>query len=262
MTTISLNGARFHVRCDGERSRPTVVLSNSLGTDLSMWDAQAAVLATRFHVVRYDTRGHGASSATPGPYTIELLGRDVLALLDHLDIERAHFVGLSMGGVIGQWLGAHAPDRLDRLVLANTASKIGTPEGWQARAAAVRAEGMNEIAAGSPGRWFTPEFVARQPVVVGSMQKTLRTLVPEGYAACCEALAAADLTQDARSVAAPTLVIAGSADPVTTVADAQLLAAAIAGAAVVTLPASHLSNIEAPDRFSDAVLPFLLAQAD
>jgi 3-oxoadipate enol-lactonase len=259
MVTIPLNGAMLNVRCDGERSRPTVVLSNSLGTDLSMWDAQAAVLATRFHVVRYDTRGHGASGATPGPYTIELLGRDVLALLDHLDVKRAHFIGLSMGGVIGQWLGAHAPGRLDKLVLANTASRIGTPDGWHARAAAVRAEGMSEIAAGAPGRWFTPEFVARQPVVVGSMQKTLRTLLPEGYAGCCEALAAADLTQDVRSVAAPTLVIAGSFDPVTTVADAQLLAAAIEGATVATLPASHLSNIEAPDRFSDAVLPFLLA---
>jgi 3-oxoadipate enol-lactonase len=259
MAIIPLNGASLNVRCDGERTRPTVVLSNSLGTDLSMWDAQACVLATRFHVVRYDTRGHGASSATPGPYTIELLGRDVLALLDHLDVNRAHFIGLSMGGVIGQWLGAHAPDRLDKLVLANTASRIGTPDGWHARAAAVRAEGMDEIAAGAPGRWFTPEFVARQQVVVGSMQKTLRSLVPEGYAACCEALAAADLTQDVRSVAAPTLVIAGSFDPVTTVADAQLLGAAIAGATVATLPASHLSNIEAPDRFSDAVLPFLLA---
>jgi 3-oxoadipate enol-lactonase len=263
MATIPLNGAMLNVRCDGERSRPAVVLSNSLGTDLSMWDAQAAVLARRFHVVRYDTRGHGASvgtsGATPGPYTIELLGRDVLALLDHLDIGRAHFVGLSMGGVIGQWLGAHAPDRLDKLVLANTAARIGTPDGWHARAAAVRAEGMNEIAAGAPGRWFTAEFAARQPVVVGSMQKTLRTLAPEGYAACCEALAVADLSQEVHRITAPTLVVAGSADPVTTVADAWLLAGAIKGAKVATLPASHLSNVEAPDRFSEAVLPFLLA---
>ena len=111
MATILLNGARLHVRCDGERGRPTVLLSNSLGTDLSMWDAQAAILATRFHVVRYDTRGHGASETTPGPYSIAQLGADVLALLDHLDIARAHFVGLSMGGVIGQWLGIHAPGR-------------------------------------------------------------------------------------------------------------------------------------------------------
>lgn len=259
MATIDLNGSALRVRCDGERSRPTVVLSNSLGTDLSMWDAQAAVLATRFHVVRHDTRGHGASAAPAGPYTIALLGRDVLALLDHLDIERAHVVGLSMGGVIAQWLGAHAPGRLHKLVLANTAARIGTEEGWRARAATVRADGMNEIAAGAPGRWFTPEFVARQPVVVGLTQKTLRGLHPEGYAACCEALAVADLSGDIGRVVAPTLVIAGALDPVTTMLDAQALADAIPDATLAKLPASHLSNIEAPDRFTDLVATFLSA---
>jgi 3-oxoadipate enol-lactonase len=259
MTTIPVNGATLNIRCDGDRSRPAVVLSNSLGTDLSMWDAQVAVLATRFYVVRYDTRGHGGSSAPTGPCTVAQLGADVLGVLDHLDIERAHFVGLSMGGVIGQWLGAHAPGRLHKLVLANTASKIGTREGWQARAAAVRAEGMNEIAAGSPARWFTPGFVARQPVVVGTMQKTVRGLDPEGYAACCEALAMADLTQELSRIEASTLVIAGADDAVTTVADALALTAAIEGAAMATLPASHLSNVEAPDRFTDAVASFLLA---
>lgn len=259
MATILLNGNLLHYRCDGERSRPTVVLSNSLGTDLTMWDAQASVLATRFHVVRYDTRGHGGSGSTPGPYTIELLGRDVLALLDHLDVERAHFVGLSMGGVIGQWLGVHAPARLHKLVLANTAAKIGTLEGWQARAASVRASGMQEIAAGSPSRWFTPAFVARQAVVVGTMQKTVRGLNPEGYAACCDALAVADLREDAGRIAVPTLVIAGAEDPVTTVADGEALTRAIRGASLVSLPASHLSNIEAPDRFTQAMTSFLLA---
>ena len=263
MKTIPVNGATLNIRCDGDRSRPTVVLSNSLGTDLSMWDAQVAVLATRFHVVRYDTRGHGGSVGTSGapagPCTIAQLGGDVLGLLDHLDIERAHFIGLSMGGVIGQWLGAHAPGRLHKLVLANTAAKIGTREGWQARAAAVRAEGMSGIAAGSPARWFTPGFVARQAVVVGTMQKTVRALDPEGYAACCEALALADLTPDLHRIKAGTLVIAGADDPVTTVADAQLLTSAIKGATMATLPASHLSNVEAPDRFTDAVASFLLA---
>ncbi|WP_312550739.1 3-oxoadipate enol-lactonase [Massilia sp.] len=259
MTSISVNDVTLHVRCDGDRKRPAVVLSNSLGTDFSMWDAQAAVLAMRFHVLRYDTRGHGASSAPRGPYTIAQLGADVIALLDHFDIERAHVVGLSMGGVTAQWLGVHAPGRIGKLVLANTASKIGSAEAWQARAAAVRANGMNEIAAGSPARWFTPAFLARQPVIVGAMQKTVRGLDPEGYAACCEALATADLTPDLQRIAAPTLVIAGADDPVTTVADAQALAGAVKGAALVSLPASHLSNVEAPDRFSDAVASFLLA---
>lgn len=259
MAIIPVKGMTLNVRCDGDRGRPTVVLSNSLGTDLSMWDAQVAVLATRFHVVRYDTRGHGASGAPTGPYTIAQLGSDVLGLLDHFDIQRAHFIGLSMGGVIGQWLGAHAGERLDKLVLANTASKIGTREGWQARASAVRASGMGEIAAGSPARWFTPDFIARQPVVVGMMQKTVRALNPEGYAACCDALAVADLTGDIQAIGSRTLVIAGADDPVTTVADAGTLAAAIDGATLATLPASHLSNVEAPDRFTDAVVSFLLA---
>jgi 3-oxoadipate enol-lactonase len=259
MPNIPLNGTTLRVRCDGDRTRPTVVLSNSLGTDLSMWDAQAALLAARFHVVRYDTRGHGGSGAPPGPYTMDLLGADVVALLDHLDIERTHFVGLSMGGVIGQWLGAHAPGRLNKLVLANTAARIGTFDGWQARSVAVRAEGMHDIAAGAPGRWFTPEFVARQPVIVGTMQKTLRGLDPEGYAACCDALAASDLTALLGRVTAATLVIAGTHDPVTTVTDAEVLARAIPGATVATLPASHLSNIEAPDRFTDLVATFLSA---
>lgn len=259
MAIIPVNGVTLHVRCDGDPGRPALVLSNSLGTDLSMWDAQVAVLATRFYVVRHDTRGHGASSAARGPYTIGQLGGDVLGLLDHLDIERAHVVGLSMGGVIGQWLGAHAPGRLHKLVLANTAAKIGTSAAWRARAAAVRAAGMHGIAAGSPARWFTPGFVVRQPVVVGAMQKTVRGLDPEGYAACCEALAMADMSQDLRRIEASTLVIAGADDPVTTVSDAQALASAIKGAALATLPASHLSNVEAPDRFSDAVASFLLA---
>ena len=259
MGTTLLNGAALHYRCDGDRGRPTVVLSNSLGTDLSMWDAQAAVLATRLHVLRYDTRGHGGSEAPAGPCTIGLLGADVLALLDHLDIERAHVVGLSMGGVIGQWLAAHAPERLHKLVLANSAARIGSEEGWRARAAAVRTDGMNDIAAGAPGRWFTPEFTARQAVVVGSMQKTLRGQHPEGYAACCDALAVADMRDSIGRIAAPTLVIAGIHDPVTTLADAQQLAHAILDATVATLPASHLSNIEAPDRFSELVAGFLLA---
>lgn len=257
MATILLNDHPLHYRCDGERSRPTVLLSNSLGTDLTMWDAQAAVLATRFHVVRYDTRGHGGSGSTPGPYSIELLGRDVLALLDHLDVERAHFVGLSMGGVIGQWLGVHAPDRIDHLVLANTAARIGTREGWQARAASVRASGLDDIAAGSPGRWFTPSFVAGHAETVQAMQQALRQLAPEGYAACCDALAVADLRGEIGKIRAPVLVIAGNEDPVTTVGDAQAVCSAIAGAALAIVPASHLSNIEAPRAFTRELLSFL-----
>jgi 3-oxoadipate enol-lactonase len=258
MATATINGTLLHYRCQGDRAKPTVVLSNSLGTDMGMWEDQAYRLARHFHVLRYDTRGHGASASPAGPYTLELLGRDVLALLDMLAIERAHFVGLSMGGAIGQWLGVHAPDRLRRLVLANTAARIGTPEGWRARAAAVRASGMDEIAAGSPGRWFTPAFVQAQPDLIGAMQAGLRQADPEGYAACCDALAEADLRDAIGRIPVPTLLIAGAADPVTTVEDARFMQSAISGATLATVPASHLSNIEAPELFVETVEAFLL----
>ncbi|WP_020656040.1 3-oxoadipate enol-lactonase [Massilia niastensis] len=258
MATATINGTLLHYRCQGNRAKSTVVLSNSLGTDMGMWEDLAYRLARHFHVLRYDTRGHGASASPAGPYTLDLLGGDVLALLDILDIERAHFVGLSMGGAIGQWLGVHAPGRLDRLVLANTAARIGTPEGWRARAAAVRAAGMDEIAAGSPGRWFTTGFVRAQADLVGAMQANLRGTDPEGYAACCDALAEADLRNAIVRIRKPTLVIAGAFDPVTTVEDARFMQDAIPGARLATVPASHLSNIEAPELFAETVEAFLL----
>lgn len=257
MPTATINGSRLHYRSQGDRTRPTIVLSNSLGTDLDMWDGLAYRLARRFHVLRYDTRGHGGSASPAGPYSLQLLGCDVLGLLDMLDIERAHFIGLSMGGAIGQWLGIHAPQRLRKLVLANTAARIGTPEGWRSRAAAVRASGMAQIAEGSPGRWFTPAFVAAQPARVRALQDALLRLDPEGYAACCDALADADLGAEIHRIAAPTLVIAGSHDPVTTLDDARAIEQAVAGGTLVGLPASHLSAIEAPEPFAEAVEAFL-----
>ncbi|WP_338759630.1 3-oxoadipate enol-lactonase [Massilia sp. METH4] len=255
--TCRINGVAMRVRTDGDRRDPSVVLANSLGTDHTMWDVQAEELARHFHVIRYDTRGHGASGSPPGPYCIDMLGNDVLGLLNHLDIQRAHFVGLSMGGVIGQWLGVHAPDRIDHLVLANTAARIGTREGWQARAAAVRASGLDEIAAGSPGRWFTPGFVDSHATAVQAMLHVLRLQTPEGYAGCCDALAMADLRNDIVSIRAPVLVIAGNQDPVTTVGDAQALCAAIPHSALAVVAASHLSNIEAPRAFTRELLSFL-----
>lgn len=252
-----INGAAMRVCADGDRRNPAVVLSNSLGTEHTMWDAQAEELVRHFYVIRYDTRGHGASDSPSGPYGIDLLGNDVLALLDHLDIRRAHFVGLSMGGVIGQWLAVHAQDRIDHLVLANTAARIGTLEGWQARATAVRAAGLDEIAAGAAARWFTPDYVASHEAAVQAMLATLRRQVPEGYAACCDALAVADLRSDIGAIRSPVLVIAGNADPVTTVSDGHALCSAIPHAALAILPASHLSSIEAPRAFTRELLSFL-----
>lgn len=262
MSTATLHtpAGAFRVRLDGPEGAPVLVLSNSLGTTLEMWDAQAARFATTHRVLRYDTRGHGASVASPGPYTVDQLGGDVLALLDALDIERASFCGISMGGLTGLWLGVNAPARLNHLVVANSAAKIGTAEGWTSRAALVREKGtaaMAELAASSPSRWFTDAFVAAQPAVVQRAQGWIAGIAPEGYAACCEALAQADLRSAIRAISVPTLLIAGSADPVTTVADAQAMQAIIAGAQLVQVPASHLSNLEAPAAFDAALAAFL-----
>lgn len=247
----------LHHELSGPADAPVIVLSNSLGTTLEMWDAQIDALKASYRVLRYDTRGHGRSAVSPGPYTIDQLGRDVIALLDSLDIERAHFVGISMGGLTGQWLGIHAATRIDKLVVSNTAARIGTAEGWRARAELVRKQGLGEVADGAAGRWFTQEFIARQPAAVNALTARLRSLSPEGYAACCDALGDADLREEIARVACPTLVVAGRHDPVTTVDDARFIAARVPGASIVELDASHLSNVEAPDAFTGAVLRFL-----
>jgi 3-oxoadipate enol-lactonase len=257
MTFIQVDDVRLHVRTDGDPARPCVVLSNSLGTDLSMWEPQVSALARDFYVLRYDTRGHGLSGLGAVPVTLERLGRDVAGLLDALAIPRAHFCGISMGGMTGQWLGIHQPQRLGKLVLANTAARIGTPEGWSARAAQVRQAGMIGVADGAAGRWFTPAFIAREPRVVGRMIGHLREQVPEGYAACCDALAQGDLRGDVGSIAVPTLVVAGLHDPVTTVDDGRWLADMVPDAGLAVVPASHISNIEATPEFTDAVQRFL-----
>lgn len=247
----------LHYELSGPVEAPVLVLSNSLGTTLEMWDPQIDAFARTFRVLRYDMRAHGRSEVPPPPYAIDDFGHDVLALLDSLGIERAHFVGLSMGGMIGQWLGIHAPSRIDKLVVSNTAARIGAPEGWYARADLVRSRGLDEVAAASPARWFTAGFEAAQPATVAAMIARLRTLSPEGYAACCDALGQTDLRAGIDRIARPTLVIAGEHDPVTTVADAQFMIDRIRGARLVKLNASHISNVEAASAFTDAVLTFL-----
>jgi 3-oxoadipate enol-lactonase len=257
MPYLDAEGARLHYRTDGSAGAPCVVLSNSLGTDLSMWDAQAAALASEYFVLRYDTRGHGQSSPGDAPIDIGQLGRDVLALLNHLGIERAACCGISMGGVTGQWLGIHAPQRLTHLVLANTAARVGTTEGWTARARQVRQDGMAAIADSAAARWFSGAFIEREPATVSRMVARLREQGPAGYAACCEALAHADLRQQVAGIAVPTLVVAGEFDPVTTVTDGEFLRQAIPGARLEQVPASHISNVEASAQFTALLLAFL-----
>jgi 3-oxoadipate enol-lactonase len=257
MPFANIDQCRLHYLCEGPAKAPPLVLSHSLGADLSMWDPQLAPFAREFRVCRYDIRGHGASLPTPGPCTIERLGRDVLGLLDALGIARVCFCGLSMGGMIGMWLGTNAPERIDKLVLCNTAARLGTRDMWNTRVAAVREGGMSAIAPAVMERWFTASFRKRAPELVDAVRRTLLATPVEGYAAGCGAIRDMDQRETIRAVRAPTLVIAGTHDPATPPADGRLIASGIPGARYLELDAAHLSNIETADRFTAAVSDFL-----
>lgn len=257
MPFVKSGDAQIHYALEGESSKPLLILSNSLGADFSMWDSQTPEFLQSCRVLRSDTRGHGKSSVTPGPYSIEQLGKDVLALADSRQFERFHFCGLSMGGQIGMWLAANAPERLKKVILCSTAAKIGTPEMWNPRIATVLKEGMKNVAAGSIERWFTPAFRAKNPAAIAHIQKILETTSPEGYSACSAAVRDFDFREQLNNILTPTLVISGTHDPATTPADGQFLANHIAGARYVELNGAHLSNIEDADRFTQEVTAFL-----
>lgn len=252
------DGARIAYRWDGPEEAPVLVLSNSLGTSMGMWDPQVERFSRAFRVLRYDTRGHGQSSAPPGSYSIDRLGRDVLELLDGLGIDKVHFCGLSLGGMIGQWLAVRAPGRLERLVLANTAAYMGPPEGWQTRIETVLRDGMESVAAASISRWFTPGFPERQPKAVAAIRQMLLTTSRGGYAGCCAAIRDMDQRPTTQLIHTPTLLVVGLQDPSTPPKDASLLAGPMTRPPErVDLQAAHLSNVEQPEAFSDAVLEFL-----
>lgn len=257
MPFAELAGVKLHYRVDGDESLPVLVLSNSLGTSLDMWQPQIAALTQRFRVLRYDTRGHGQSSVTEGPYSIPQLGGDVIALLDHLGLQRVHFCGLSMGGITGMWLGVHHGDRLNKLILCNTAAYIGPPENWTNRAAAVERDGVASIAAAVVDKWLTPDFAAQQADLVQTLRTMLGATDARGYAANCRAVRDSDLRNDVQRITTPTLVIAGTGDIPTPPADGRYLAETIPGAKYVELYAAHLSNLQQVQGFNQAVLDFL-----
>ncbi len=262
MAFVQLDDGEMHYQIEGPQGAPVLVLSNSLGTDLHMWDAQIAAFSKSFRVVRYDTRGHGKSLVSQGPYTIEQLGQDVLALLDALNIEQAHFCGLSMGGLIGQWLGTHANDRLHKLIVSNTAAKIGTPEIWNQRIGLLEREGeqgMASLAQTAPQRWFTPEFATNHADTVKAVTDVLAATSPQGYAACCAAVRDADFLKHVGSITGDTLIICGSHDSVTTLADGHYLQNHIHGSQLSDYYAAHLSNVELGEVFSLRVMEFLLS---
>jgi 3-oxoadipate enol-lactonase len=258
MPIAHVNGGHLHYAIEGQSNAPALILSNSLGTNFTMWDAQVPELHKHFRVLRYDTRGHGQSEVTPGPYSFEQLGRDVLALADTADMGHFSFCGLSMGGVTGMWLGIHAAKRLHKLALSSTAAKIGNADTWNARIEALRKGGTKSITAGTMERWFTAGFRERSAPEMERVKRMVENTSTAGFIACCEALREADFREGIAAIRAPTLVISGTHDPGTTVADGRFLAQHIPGARFVELDAAHLSNIEQAEKFTAELSNFLL----
>ncbi|MEO3773012.1 3-oxoadipate enol-lactonase [Micromonospora sp. B9E7] len=250
--------SRLHLVVDGPHDAPTLLLGSSLGTAAAMWEPQVPALAERFRVIRYDHLGHGRSAVPSGPYTIDLLGRELLRTLDDLDVPWVHYAGLSLGGMVGMWLAAHAPDRVRRMVLLCTSASLGPPEQWHQRAATVRASGMPAIADAVVARWFTPAFATARPDVVADHRALLTATPPDGYAACCEAIAAMDLRPDLGRITAPTLVVAGADDPATPVEHAREIVGGIPGARLAVVgAAAHLANVEQPEQVRRLLLEHL-----
>src|SRR5262245_28059158 len=240
MISPSSAPVQLNYRLTGPDDAPVLLLVGSLGTTMGMWDPQLPRFEARFRVLRADTRGHGGSPVPPGPYSIDDIGGDLLALLDSLGIAAVSYCGLSLGGMAGMWLAAHAPARINRLALCCTSAWLPPAEGWTSRAAQVRAHGTESIREQVTARWFTPGFRAANPVAVTRASDMLTATPDEGYAGCCEAIAAMDLWPVLSKISAPTLVIAGSEDPATPPAHGEAIAAAIAGARFTLVGAAHL----------------------
>jgi 3-oxoadipate enol-lactonase len=259
MPVAKLPDTELYYEFAGAENAPVLVFSNSLGTNLHMWDGQIPDFAKHFRLLRYDTRGHGRSSMAPGPYSLVQLSDDVLHLLDFLQLPQVHFCGLSMGGMTGMVLGFRSPVRFHKLVVCSAAAKIGTREAWSNRIDAVQRGGMKAIAGAVIERWFTPSFRACHPAEVATMQAMLENANPEGYVANCAAVRDADLKDSLAAIKVPTLVVSGTLDPAATVTEGRLLADTIPGSLLVELSSSHISNIEAQTAFNREVLSFLLA---
>jgi len=258
MPFANSGGLRHYYRLDGNDDQPVLMLSHSLGCDHTMWDVQAAEALRHFRVLRYDTRGHGASDCPSGDYSIELLARDALGIADALGLARFAFGGLSLGGMIGQWLAAHQPHRLAALVLANTSPRFPDPSLMESRRRAVLENGMTAIVDAVMGRFFSPELRASRAPQVAAVRRIVLATNPAGYAGCCAAVRDMDQVGDLPGIRTPTLIIVGDGDVSTPWAGhGEVLAREIPHAQVARIPAAHLSNLEQPRAFTDALLSFL-----
>jgi 3-oxoadipate enol-lactonase len=251
------DGTALHYRFDGGAARPVLMLSNSVGSTLEVWDPQMAALSEHFRVLRYDNRGHGASDVPPGPYAMARIGRDAQELIEGLQLAPLAFCGLSLGGMVGMWLGANAPHLVTRAVLANTSAYFSQPDIWNQRIALVEAEGMHAAASSIIQRWLTADFIEQHPAVTAKMLAMLAGIPPKGWTAMAAAVRDMDLRASLAAIAMPVLVIAGALDPATPPAMAEAIADAVPNARLAILNAAHLSNVELPDEFTRLLLAFL-----
>jgi len=259
---ITANGLRINWQLTGPENAPVVVLSHSLGSSGIMWDWQVPMFVERFRVLRYDTRGHGGTDAPAGPYHLDSLGDDAIGLLDALDIQRVHWVGLSMGGMIGQNLALRHPQRLDSLVLCDTTSEV-PPEAratWDERIATAEMHGLEPLCAGTMERWFTPAFLERNPEEVQVIRQQFLQTPTSGYVGCCQAICELDYTDRLSSIALPVQIIVGAQDPSAPPSVSEMMQERISGAALTVIDdAAHLSNVEQPRAFNNAAMRFLMA---
>ena len=259
MPEISADGTAIHVEVEGPQDAPDLMLSNSLGTNLHMWDDQVPALTRHFRLVRFDRRGHGGSAVPKGPYSMERLGRDALAVMDGLGIAKVNWCGLSMGGMEGMWLGANAASRIDKLILSNTASYFPDRTMWDGRIEVARDKGLVALVDGTIERWFTAEFRRRSPQAVARIREMFLATDVEGYVGCGAAIRDMDNRSLLAKVSVPTLVIAGRHDMGTTLEAGQFIAERIPGAKLAVMETAHIANVEQPQLYTDTVLGFLLA---
>ena len=258
MTIVQANGIDIHTRWDGPEGAPVLLLSNSLGTRLEMWDDQMDVLTEHFRVLRYDSRGHGRSSAPDRDYTIDELGRDAVGLLDAMELDQVWYCGLSKGGMVGQWLGCNAPDRVHKLVLSNTAAHLGPRDLWDERVRVSREQGMEPLVDVILQRWFAEAFRTSSPDRVAIVKDQVLNTPGHGYGACSAAIRDMDQREAIKAITTPTLVIAGAEDPATTPEAGKLIADSIPGARLEIIPeAAHLANIEQTELYNQKLVEFL-----
>jgi 3-oxoadipate enol-lactonase len=256
-TFTTTDGVSINYQTDGDTKKPDLILSNSLGTNLEMWKAQMPAFLTHFHVIRYDKRGHGKSSVKPGPSNFDRLSLDALELLDHLQIKKAYWCGLSMGGMSGMWLATHKPERFHKFAITCTSASVGSPDIYNGRIKFVRENGMTILRPLVIDRWFTKEFQAANPAEVSRIGDMIESTSAEGYMGCCAAIRDMDQREAIRGIKSPVLVIAGAHDNATPTEQGRLIAENIPNAQYVELNSAHLGNIEAADAYTKAVLTFL-----